>query len=377
MEANKIIPTAASRKERQSNFELLRVLAMTVMIGHHFSVHGGYDFASTELTLVKLWHYFFYYSGKIAFVAVVLISGYFLVMDTSRKIHWGKLLKLWVQISFYSSVIYLGNALYTGEFSALQCFYSFLPITRREWWFASAYFVLFITYPYINILLHSLDKKKYQQLVLLLMAIWCVCPTITKSDLESNRYLLLVLLYIVAGYLRLHGLSDGATKRLGWAAWGIAAVSFLTAMVFTVLGSRFPFLAENSAHLFGTNKFPTLIMAIYVFVVFSKLKIKNNQLINRLASTMFGVYLIHDSTIIRPLLWQKRFHWIVHYNSLGVIPYSIAVVLVVYGVCSLIDILRQETVERLYLHIAKRCSPKVTELFQRTSDWFTEFFFGE
>ena len=120
-----------------------------------------------------------------------------------------------------------------------------------------------------------------------------------------------------------------------------------------------------------------VLMAIYVFVVFSKLKIKNNQLINRLASTMFGVYLIHDSTIIRPLLWQKRFHWIVHYNSLGVIPYSIAVVLVVYGVCSLIDILRQETVERLYLHIAKRCSPKVTELFQRTSDWFTEFFFGE
>lgn len=47
-----------------------------------------------------------------------------------------------------------------------------------EWWFASTYFVLFLIHPYLNLLLHAMDKGAYQRYLLLLIpysvAVVCV-----------------------------------------------------------------------------------------------------------------------------------------------------------------------------------------------------------
>ena len=61
--------------KRKSNFELLRILAMLRIIGHHFSVHGDAVFATDVLTVNRLWMQCIEIGGKLGVNIFVLISG--------------------------------------------------------------------------------------------------------------------------------------------------------------------------------------------------------------------------------------------------------------------------------------------------------------
>lgn len=91
-------------KKRQSNIELLRIISMILILAHHFSVHGGFNILKTSFTINRLWIQFLQFGGKIGVNIFVIISGYFLI--TSKGIKISKVLKLWLQLFFYSVSIY-------------------------------------------------------------------------------------------------------------------------------------------------------------------------------------------------------------------------------------------------------------------------------
>ena len=99
---------------RLPNFEILRVLAMFLIIVGHFFVHGlrgegngvmlSYDGKSVLDTVSfgiaqSLWVF-----SSISVNLYVLISGYFLVQSKAK---WGKIPSIWTQTAFYSVCIYL------------------------------------------------------------------------------------------------------------------------------------------------------------------------------------------------------------------------------------------------------------------------------
>ena len=88
---------------RQSNIELLRIIAMVIIVAHHFAVHGGFDFPIETVAPNRLWIQFLALGGKIGVNIFVLISGYFLIDAKSLK--KVKVLKLWLQIFTYSASI--------------------------------------------------------------------------------------------------------------------------------------------------------------------------------------------------------------------------------------------------------------------------------
>jgi surface polysaccharide O-acyltransferase-like enzyme len=190
------------KTQRSSNFELLRIVAMIMIVAHHFSVHGGFDFALDSVTVPRLWIQFIQMGGKIGVDIFVLISGYFLV--TSSKIKIFKILKLWLQLFFYSVLLYLVFIL-TGQedFSIRTFINTCLPVLNSNWWFASTYFVLYLISPFINIFLKAMDKKQYQRFLCLLLVIWCFIPTFTRCDFQSNYLLWFIFLYSIAAYIRL------------------------------------------------------------------------------------------------------------------------------------------------------------------------------
>ena len=88
--------------ERKSNFELLRIIAMFMIIFHHISVHSNFNnLTTTNLLYLK----FIQIGGKIGVNIFVLISGYFLINTERIKIN--KIFKLWGQMLFYSLLIYI------------------------------------------------------------------------------------------------------------------------------------------------------------------------------------------------------------------------------------------------------------------------------
>ena len=142
-----------------------------MIVAHHFSVHGNFDFPINTVTINRLWIQFIQIGGKIGVDVFVLISGYFLITADSLKIN--KVIKMWIQIFTYSVLIYvLFVVLRLTPFSVKDLVKSALPITYDRWWFASGYFVLYLLSPFINKSIRSFDRTTYLQMLALMTFCW-------------------------------------------------------------------------------------------------------------------------------------------------------------------------------------------------------------
>ena len=99
--------------------------------------------------------------------------------------------------------------------------------------------------------------------------------------------------------------------------------------------------------------------------------------INVVASATFGVYLIHDSSIVRPFLWNTVFKTETYQDSAFLILYSIGVCLLVYAACTVIDLLRQNTIEKVYLHVVNKMAPVIFSPFAALIGFGKRIVFGK
>ena len=338
-------------KIRESNIELLRILAMIMIIAHHFACHSNFDFPLTEVTFNRVWIQFMHLGGKIGVDVFVLISGYFLINQKEIKVN--KVLKIWLQVLFYSMVSFF-VFMYIGlkDFSAEDLLHHLLPITYKQSWFAGTYLVLYILSPYINILLNSLDKKAYKKMLIIMTIFWCIIPTITDADFEGNKLIWFVYLYALAGYIKLYV----DLKRISCIK-NFALVIFITliTMLITVgidyLGIKNESIVKNVTKLFEMERLPILLISVCLFKAFLKLNIGRIRIINWISSATFGVYLLHDNEYMREFFWKKILKCNEYQDSPELIKYSIIVVFTIFVVCTIIELIRKNTIERLYMKL--------------------------
>lgn len=346
---------------RQSNIELLRIIAMIFIVAHHFAVHSGFAFSVNSITVNRLWIQFIQIGGKIGVNIFVIISGYFLIMSQSIKTN--KVIKLWSRIFFYSVIVFIVFVSFGAEqFSVKELIKHVLPITFTQWWFASTYFVLYMLSPYLNRLLRTFNNKQYICFLGLLFIGWCIIPTFTGKGFQSNELLWFCFLYAFAAYFRLFGIkNDFSASKLISLSFICTIIAFLSAVVFDVLGMKVPSISTHATFFYDMQDLPILAAAILLFLGFSKIKIHNNKTINTVSSATFGVYLIHDSNLIRPFLWKTVFMGASYANSSIMIPYSLLVIVIVYAGCILLELLRQYTLETKYFNKMVTCFSKIID----------------
>ena len=311
-----------------------------MIVAHHFAVHGGFEFPIASVTINRLWQQFIFMGGSLGNNIFVLISGYFLIKSNGIKIN--KIFALWLKVFFYSVLIF---AVFTlsgfHAFSWKEAISSLLPITRGNWWFASAYFVLYLIHPYLNTLLRRFSRDEYKKFLIMMFLYWSIIPTFLITSFCGSSLVDFMCLYSLAGYVRLWAKDFGNKKFICYGI-GFIALNFLSAILFDFVGIKIPVFGKGAMYFYGMMKPFTLFATFCLLCGFSGLKIKNNKLINILASATFGVYLIHDSGLVRPFLWLTVFKNASFQNSPYLIPYSIGVVILVYIVCTAIEILRSK-----------------------------------
>lgn len=90
-----------------------------------------------------------------------------------------------------------------------------------------------------------------------------------------------------------------------------------------------------------SNKIFAVCTGVSSFMLFKNLKIKYNPFINAVASTCFGVLLIHaNSDTMRRWLWGDLLHNVEMYDSSYYVIHAIFTIIGIFVVCSLIDYLR-------------------------------------
>jgi surface polysaccharide O-acyltransferase-like enzyme len=358
---------AGKTAPRRSNIELLRIIAMIMIVAHHFAVHSGFDFPADTVTVNRLWIQFIQLGGKIGVDVFVLISGYFLI--SSAELKTNKVLKLWLQIFTYSSVIFFvffGFGAVSFGFKTLLK--NILPVSFSQWWFASTYFVLYLISPYLNKLLNTLDKKSYQRFLALLTFCWCIIPTFLSVTWQSNELLWFIYLYSLAGYVRLHA-SESSVKgtTLIAVSSALAVLTFLSAVVFDILGTKTAFFGRHATFFYDMQKIPVLLISLLMFVGFLKIDIGYKPIINIISSATFGVYLIHDNKYVRQFLWETVFKNASFADSAVLIPYSVAVIAVVFAACTAVELLRIYALEKHYMKAVDKFSALVNK-------WTEKFF---
>ena len=329
---------------RTSNIELLRIIAMIMIIAHHFAVHSGFDFTNV-VNFNRIWIQFIGIGGKIGVNIFVLISGYFLINAERLKIT--KVLKLWGQVFFYSVVIFFIFVLIGQEPLTKDSIMSHIaPITYSQWWFASAYFTLYLLSPFLNRLLRILDHKQYVCLVLLFFAMWCIVPTVTGQQLQSNSLLWFIFVYSIGGYIRLYGIETKLSSALLIViAFACILVIFAAATILDIYGEN-RFSTAKQIFKYDMQRFPIFVSSLLIFLGFCKMNIRVNRFINTIASATFGVYLIHDYKQMRTFLWKTLLQNNSYSDKSILIPYSILVIALVFVVCTIIELIRIYLLER-------------------------------
>lgn len=293
----------AKKADRQSNIELLRILAILGVVVLHYNnpiLGGGMTYASEG----GLNFYLLYFLESCFICAVdlfMLISGYFLIESKSRNI-W-RVIELIVQVMIFNFGMYMINTLIgTNEFSIRHAINSLIPSN----YFVILYCLVFLISPFINKLMKVLGTKQLNTFMLVLFLVFSVYPTLVDvlGELVGKEIMGLsslgaygsqwgysavnfMLMYCLGAYLRMEGIDKWSRKK--------ALLSFGICALISLLWSRandfIGYFTEKSAYEYCNPI--VILMAISIFIVFAKTDIGEKKWINQLAKGAFTVYLTH------------------------------------------------------------------------------------
>lgn len=367
------------KQNRNSSIELLRIIAMVMIVFHHFCVHGGFEYDCESINIPRLWYNFISMGGKIGVNIFILISGYFLIEDKGYSLNWKRLARFWGQVFFYSTTITLFcQFLGIGSVGISRIARAFFPIIFRYKWFASTYFVLYLMHPFLNKFLRNLNRKEHQVLLICLLICWCIIPTLTTRDFEGNNFLWFVCLYCVAAYIRVYGLNPKYESKHYFVMWIILSLlTYCTSLIFSVLSMIDDRFTPYISYFYGQEMLTVFLISISLYMAFTTLRMSYSKWINMIASTTFGIYLIHDHDILRTYLWQDFFKNASYQDSIIIIPYSIAVVIIVFLLCYALDLIRQATIEKIFMIFVEKYLDSIIKIIQVKSVRLKCIVFGE
>lgn len=338
-----------SRSERESNFELLRIIAMFMIICFHFALKGGFTtdgFGANQYCKDILLTF-----GKIGVNVFMLISGYFMV-KSKRKVK--KVIKLACISVFYTLlgniVMLLNGAVTSEEFvkSKLIFLIPLYPEIYNIYWFVTTYLIIYILSPYLNIFLNAMDKKTYREFLMVILVIWCIIPTVfwkmfgeTGGLFYFNNLIWMVTIYCIGAYYRLYGGAENTGKHKNIYVYS-SIVSFLLIMAFILLAEMFPealkSVLSTIRYFYPTNTIMLTVFSVSLFNIFRLMKLGCRPKLNFIAGTTLGIYMFHDGEW-NDILW--KFMRSLPYNT-GIISVDVvigAVIVMAAGI--LVDIVRQ------------------------------------
>ena len=352
-------------KTRQGNMELLRIIAMLMVVILHYLGKGQAVTSMTEDTgILNLCLWFFEAMCIVTINLYILISGYFLV-DAKWKI--SRLVSLWLQVMFYSAgvpvvclVLGIGEV---GKWGLYDWINVLFPIQMEHYWFMTAYVVLYLLVPVLSMGIKQMTRKQHELVLLGLLLFFSVPKSILPVGIPTDRfgydYGWFVCLFMIAAYIRIYGIPFLSNKRRGFAVYilsitGIWGISFLCG----VLSRKGLPLMYAMDMLYCYNHILVLTASVGLFYVFRYMEIpqgKITDMICKVAPYTLGVYLLHENLAIRTK-WQFMAGIELVKGTWKIFPHMIITVIGVFTFGIIIDFVRAcifksvEKIRRNILH---------------------------
>ncbi|MCX4301078.1 MAG: acyltransferase [Alistipes sp.] len=346
---------AENPTERNSSIELLRIVAMFLIVLHHYCVNSGLIelMDPHNLTGNTILIQFLSFGGKVGVNIFFLICGYFMI---GSKMKWNKVAQLFFQILtinifvclFLSS---LGYRYGVRDYVEMIPFFFSMPTT-----FISSYLVIYILTPVINKALSVFDRSEYRYLLIVLLGYFCIAATFLFQT--TWHYMgWAFTLYCVGGYIRKYELTS-LNWKFGWISLGLLAMLWGAILFFDYLAARFDFVPASfwTFAITDANKITVFALALALFMYFLKLRSFCCKTINFVGGGIcFGVLLWHaNNDIMRRWLWTDFLGNTDWFSSDYLWLHCLLSVIGVYGVCTILELIRQYVLEKPVFNVWNR-----------------------
>lgn len=341
-------------KKRDSNFELLRIIAMFAIIGYHFYLQTPiYTMPADTFS-----HFAGMLLGSFGRAAVnlfVMIGAWHLMELPFRSI---RIVRLYLTALFYtvtvSGIVVLLSHADAGTAYKVMIRAVF-PFTASPLWFISDYLFLLLLSPFLNLLIHGLSRKSYCYLTAVLLLVFSVIPTIANLIPGLNVYKFYIVksdmgwmtaLYLIVGYLKIYPpamLNSGKVALNGTLLLiaGCAALCFLDCFLLKYASLEF---SAKKVHAFLEFSFFDLssvfnvMLSVLMFELFRTVRF-SSAFVNAVAKQTLGIYILHQVPVFIPVMWGffRIDDWM---HSPCFILWELLTVLAVFAGCGMIEYLR-------------------------------------
>lgn len=352
--------------KRNLNLDVLRILAMLMIISLHTIVHSKLFYSTSDMS-IHILSLFLYYLVIIGVNIFVLISGYFLV---DKEFSWKKFFRIAIEVWFYSIFILLLSFIFNFNLSVKEILFSIFPITLKQYWFVPVYLLLYVISPYLNILIKYMNKKEHFTLLSLLIIIFTCYNALTHTFDSSQGFGIIwfIILYLTSAYIKKYiPLNTSKKYKIKCSLICILSAILMT----TSYLIAFKVFGRNISRLRSYDNVVVFIQSLCMFMIFRNLNIKFNQKISKgiglLSKATFGVYLIHDNLIISTRLFHIINDDFYVKNGLFVfILLYISIILSIYVICTIIEIIRMKIFKRVEnSKIFKKIGQKISTKWQK------------
>ena len=383
--------------ERQSNMELLRLVAMMMILVMHMD-YGAFGLPTAESVenapITTFGRIFVEHLCLVAVNVYVLISGWFGIRPKMKSF-----VRLMLQVAMYSIII-TGAFLLLGKTTFKIGYVTDMLIIGKQYWFVVSYLLLYLVSPILNTFVKHCSKREFQWMLLVFFGFQFVYSWIFGLEEFAGGYSALSFmgLYLLARYVKIYGNETNNEKRrtkdenqdnhldgiascstalrtgskFGYAELKVQvwlrrakgssfknpfkSFKSLTRFSFSKLLALYLFIAaitalfvflayvwkgdsfgDACAGIFAHYNSPFIVVSsLVVLLMFSKLQFQS-KVINYLSSSAFAVYLIHA----HPLLWDEYLNlfppiYAKYPNLLGVLLMMLVAV-IIFFLCIAID----------------------------------------
>ena len=318
-----------NKNSRASNIELLRIIAMLMIISYHIIIHCVNVQLVNQTSIEKLQNGWFnnpvFYKelgalalmmpfGLVGNAIFIMISGYFL---SDREIDILKISKkLLSELLFAAVALVLASSFFIWKFSNTEVPESLFSYIRIQYfnkmsWFVGYYFIIMLlAFCFLNRFLSKLDKQKYLGFLFTILAISQLSWSGSLLDDLANGLRTVVIgifLYSLGGYIKKYN----PFERIRGFVFILVILftNFLIGISYhnTIIGKIQTYYYNQtvsgvtateftqSIPKFDNYSIVVVILGVCLFELFRRLPLPELKIINAIARGTFMVYLIHDN----------------------------------------------------------------------------------
>lgn len=287
--------SATPQAHRDSNMELLRIVAMLLVMVVHadfraLGVPSVSDFGDeTYRTVMRL------VIESLSIVCVntfVLLSGWFGI-----RFRFERMVEFLFQIFFFL-LIGFGIAVATVPDQAIshRGMANLLLLGEWDYWFVKCYLLMYFFAPVMNSFVEHSTERQLRTFLIVFYVFQTVYGLVGGAEWFKLGYsgLSFMGLYLLARYIRLY------PNRLTTMSKGRDMIVFLSfAVIMTLIGVAVLAAGQNPKlinRMYAYTSPLVIVAAVYFLLFFSKIKLGYSKIINWVAISCFAIYLVHSNS---------------------------------------------------------------------------------